>query len=184
MKSLGSIRRSFAPWADPTSKPFISFRNVTKKFGDFVAVDNLSLDIYPREFFALLGASGCGKSTLLRMLAGFEQPTSGEIVLDGQDLAGTPPYRRPVNMMFQSYALFPHMNVESNIAFGLKQDRMPKAEIAERVKQMLKLVKLESFATRKPHQLSVRSPSAPRCCCSTSRSARSTRSCARKPSSS
>ncbi|KQV44560.1 MULTISPECIES: ABC transporter ATP-binding protein [unclassified Rhizobium] len=154
MKSLGSIRRSFAPWADPASKPFISFRNVTKKFGDFVAVDDLSLNIYTREFFALLGASGCGKSTLLRMLAGFEQPTSGEIILDGQNLAGIPPYRRPVNMMFQSYALFPHMTVETNVAFGLKQDGMPKPEIAARVEQMLKLVKLEKFAKRKPHQLS------------------------------
>jgi putrescine transport system ATP-binding protein len=154
MKSLGSIRRSFAPWNDPAAKPFISFRNITKKFGDFVAVDNLSLDIYHREFFALLGASGCGKSTLLRMLAGFEQPTSGEIILDGQSLAGTPPYRRPVNMMFQSYALFPHMSVEKNIAFGLKQDGMPAADIAARVTQMLKLVKLDEFAKRKPHQLS------------------------------
>jgi putrescine transport system ATP-binding protein len=154
MKSLGSIRRSFAPWADPASVPFIAVKNVTKKFGDFVAVDNLSLNIYPREFFALLGASGCGKSTLLRMLAGFEQPTSGEIVLDGQSLAGVPPYRRPVNMMFQSYALFPHMTVENNIAFGLKQDGMPKPQIAERVDQMLKLVKLDKFAKRKPHQLS------------------------------
>ncbi|MCQ2005292.1 ABC transporter ATP-binding protein [Rhizobium sp. NRK18] len=154
MKSLGSIRRSFAPWNDPAAKPFISFRNITKKFGDFVAVDNLSLDIYHREFFALLGASGCGKSTLLRMLAGFEQPTSGEIILDGQSLAGTPPYRRPVNMMFQSYALFPHMSVEKNIAFGLKQDGMPAADIAARVSQMLKLVKLDEFAKRKPHQLS------------------------------
>jgi putrescine transport system ATP-binding protein len=154
MKSLGSIRRSFAPWTDPNAKPYISFRNVTKKFGTFVAVDDLSLDIYHREFFALLGASGCGKSTLLRMLAGFEQPTSGEIILDGVNLAGTPPYRRPVNMMFQSYALFPHMTVEKNIAFGLKQDGMQKNEIAERVAQMLKLVKLEKFATRKPHQLS------------------------------
>ena len=154
MKSLGSIRRSFAPWTDPSAVPFISFKNVTKKFGDFVAVDNLSQDIYHREFFALLGASGCGKSTLLRMLAGFEQPTSGQIILDGQDLAGTPPYKRPVNMMFQSYALFPHMSVEKNIGFGLKQDGMPKTEIAERVAQMLKLVKLEKFAQRKPHQLS------------------------------
>ncbi|MEZ2222448.1 ABC transporter ATP-binding protein [Rhizobium sp. RCC_161_2] len=154
MKSLGNIRRSFAPWTDPSAKPYISFKNVTKKFGDFVAVDNLSLDIYNREFFALLGASGCGKSTLLRMLAGFEQPTTGEIILDGQSLAGTPPYRRPVNMMFQSYALFPHMTVEKNIAFGLRQDGMPKAEIDERVAQMLKLVKLEQFARRKPHQLS------------------------------
>ena len=154
MKSLGNIRRSFAPWNDPDSKPYISFRNVTKKFGDFVAVENLSLDIYHREFFALLGASGCGKSTLLRMLAGFEQPTSGQIILDGQNMAGTPPYKRPVNMMFQSYALFPHMTVESNIAFGLKQDGMGKADIAERVGQMLRLVKMDKFATRKPHQLS------------------------------
>jgi len=154
MKSLGNIRRSFAPWTDPSAKPYISFRNVTKKFGDFTAVDDLSLNIYNREFFALLGASGCGKSTLLRMLAGFEQPTTGEIVLDGQDLAGTPPYRRPVNMMFQSYALFPHMSVEKNIAFGLRQDGMPKAEIDDRVAQMLKLVKLEQFAKRKPNQLS------------------------------
>lgn len=154
MKSLGNIRRSFAPWTDPSAKPYISFKNVTKKFGDFTAVDNLSLNIYNREFFALLGASGCGKSTLLRMLAGFEQPTTGEIVLDGQDLAGTPPYRRPVNMMFQSYALFPHMSVEKNIAFGLRQDGMPKAEIDDRVGQMLKLVKLEQFAKRKPNQLS------------------------------
>ncbi|SOC45432.1 spermidine/putrescine ABC transporter ATP-binding subunit [Rhizobium subbaraonis] len=154
MKSLGNIRRSFAPWADPQSKPFISFRNITKKFGDFTAVDNLTLDIYHREFFALLGASGCGKSTLLRMLAGFERPTSGEIILDGQDIAAIPPYKRPVNMMFQSYALFPHMTVESNIGFGLRQDGMPKAEIGERVQQMLKLVKLEQFAKRKPQQLS------------------------------
>ncbi len=154
MKSLGSIRRSFTPWSDPSAKPYISFRNVTKRFGEFTAVDDLSLDIYHREFFALLGASGCGKSTLLRMLAGFETPTSGQIILDGQDLAQTPPYRRPVNMMFQSYALFPHMTVEKNIGFGLKQEGMPKEQIADRVAQMLKLVKLENFASRKPHQLS------------------------------
>ena len=154
MKSLGNIRRSFAPWTDPDAKPYITFRNVTKRFGDFTAVDDLTLNIYHREFFALLGASGCGKSTLLRMLAGFERPTSGEIILDGQDIAGIPPYKRPVNMMFQSYALFPHMTVESNIGFGLRQDGMPKNEITERVTQMLKLVKLEKFAKRKPHQLS------------------------------
>jgi putrescine transport system ATP-binding protein len=154
MKSLGNIRRSFAPWADPTAKPFISIKNVTKRFGDFTAVDDLSLNIYHREFFALLGASGCGKSTLLRMLAGFEQPTSGEIVLDRIDMAGTPPYKRPVNMMFQSYALFPHMTVEKNVAFGLRQDGMQKDEMAERVSQMLKMVKLEQFASRKPNQLS------------------------------
>jgi putrescine transport system ATP-binding protein len=154
MKSLGNIRRAFAPWTDPSAKPFIAFKNVTKRFGDFTAVNDLSLNIYHREFFALLGASGCGKSTLLRMLAGFEQPTAGEIVLDGTDMAGTPPYKRPVNMMFQSYALFPHMTVEKNIAFGLRQDGMAKDEITERVLQMLKLVKLEQFASRKPNQLS------------------------------
>ncbi len=154
MKSLGSIRRSFAPWADPKARPYILFEGVTKRFGDFTAVNDLTLGIYEREFFALLGASGCGKSTLLRMLAGFETPTSGRILLDGQDLAGIPPYRRPVNMMFQSYALFPHMSVEDNIAFGLKQEGMPKAEIAARVSEMLALVKLEGFARRKPHQLS------------------------------
>ncbi|MET3793874.1 ABC transporter ATP-binding protein [Aquamicrobium terrae] len=154
MKSLGSIRRDFAPWSDPQAKPYIRFENITKRFGDFTAVNNLSLSIYEREFFALLGASGCGKSTLLRMLAGFEEPTEGRILLDGQDLRGIPPYRRPVNMMFQSYALFPHMSVEKNIAFGLKQEGMPKADIDRRVAEMLKLVKLERFATRKPHQLS------------------------------
>ncbi len=154
MKSLGSIRRDFAPWSNPDARPYIHFDRVTKKFGDFVAVNNLSLTVFEREFFALLGASGCGKSTLLRMLAGFEEPTSGRILLDGQDLAGIPPYRRPVNMMFQSYALFPHMTVEANIAFGLKQEGMAKPDIARRVAEMLKLVKLEPFAKRKPHQLS------------------------------
>ncbi|MGB3388301.1 MAG: ABC transporter ATP-binding protein [Pseudaminobacter sp.] len=154
MKSLGSIRRSFAPWNDPDARPYIVFENVTKRFGDFTAVNNLSLNIYEREFFALLGASGCGKSTLLRMLAGFDEPTAGRILLDGQDLRGIPPYRRPVNMMFQSYALFPHMTVEANIAFGLKQEGMARADIEKRVAAMLKLVKLERFAKRKPHQLS------------------------------
>lgn len=153
-KSLGSIRKSFAPWDDPQATAYIVFEKVTKKFGEFVAVNDLSLEIYEQEFFALLGASGCGKSTLLRMLAGFEEPTSGRILLDGQDLRGIPPYRRPVNMMFQSYALFPHMTVEANIAFGLKQDGMPRQKIQERVDEMLKLVKLEQFAKRKPHQLS------------------------------
>ncbi|WP_223476308.1 ABC transporter ATP-binding protein [Oricola indica] len=154
MPSLGSIRRSFAPWDDPAAKPYISFKNVTKRFGDFVAVDNLSLDVYEREFFSLLGPSGCGKTTLLRMLAGFEEPTEGELYLDGQPLKGVPPHKRPVNMMFQSYALFPHMSVADNIAFGLKQDGMEKGARDERVAQMLKLVKLEEFARRKPHQLS------------------------------
>ncbi|WP_422372721.1 ABC transporter ATP-binding protein [Hoeflea sp.] len=154
MPSLGSIRRSFAPWEDPAAKPYISFQNVTKRFGTFTAVENLSLDVYEREFFSLLGPSGCGKTTLLRMLAGFEEPTEGELYLDGQPLKGVPPHKRPVNMMFQSYALFPHMSVADNIAFGLKQDGMETSARDERVEQMLKLVKLEDFARRKPHQLS------------------------------
>ncbi len=153
-QAIGPIRRSFAPWDDPAAKPLIEYRGVTKRFGDFVAVENLDLKIYTREFFALLGPSGCGKTTLMRMLAGFENPTEGDVVLDGKSVVGVPPYRRPVNMMFQSYALFPHMSVEQNIGFGLKQDGMPKADIAVRVAEMLKLVKLEPFAKRKPHQLS------------------------------
>ncbi|WP_020179597.1 ABC transporter ATP-binding protein [Methylopila sp. M107] len=153
-KALGPIRRSFAPWLDPTAVPLIRFENVVKRFGDFTAVDDVSLDIHQREFFSLLGPSGCGKTTLMRMLAGFERPTSGRITLGGEDLAGVPPYRRPVNMMFQSYALFPHMTVEQNVGFGLKQDGASPPEIASRVKEMLELVKLGPFAKRKPHQLS------------------------------
>ncbi|MDI4664333.1 ABC transporter ATP-binding protein [Xanthobacter autotrophicus] len=153
-ETIGAVRRSFAPWADPGKTPLIRFENVVKRFGDFTAVDHVSLDIYEREFFALLGPSGCGKTTLMRMLAGFEEPSEGRLTLAGEDLAGVPPYRRPVNMMFQSYALFPHMNVQDNIAFGLKQDKMGKGEIDARVEEMLKLVKLEKFAKRKPHQLS------------------------------
>src|SRR5436305_14031444 len=120
----------------------VSFDRVTRRFGDFAAVDDLSLDIYEREFFALLGPSGCGKTTLLRLLAGFEAPDAGSVTLAGEDLAGIPPYRRPVNMMFQSYALFPHMTVADNVAFGLKQDRLPKDEMAARVDEMLGLVQL------------------------------------------
>jgi len=153
-KSIGPVRREFSPWESPDHPPFIEFRNVTKKFGGIAAVNNLSLKIYEREFFALLGGSGCGKTTLMRMLAGFETPTSGQIFLDGQDLAGIPPFRRPSNMMFQSYALFPHMSVEKNIAFGLRQDKLPASEIDGRVAEMLRLTKLEQFAKRKPHQLS------------------------------
>ncbi|MCP4381915.1 MAG: ABC transporter ATP-binding protein [Hyphomicrobiales bacterium] len=153
-KAVGPVRREFAPWADPKSSPFIEFRNVTKRFGDFVAVDDLSLGIYEREFFALLGPSGCGKTTLMRMVAGFENPSEGDVLLEGRSLAGVAPYRRPTNMMFQSYALFPHMTVAANIAFGLKQERMPKPDIKARVAEMLSLVKLEPFARRKPHQLS------------------------------
>ncbi len=153
-KSLGPVKRKFSPWTDPASVPFIRFENVTKRFGDFTAVKDLTLDVYEREFFSLLGPSGCGKTTLMRMLAGFEEPTEGRILLQGKDISGVPPYRRPTNMMFQSYALFPHMTVAKNIAFGLEQDNMPKAEIDARVAEMLKLVKLEEFAKRKPNQLS------------------------------
>jgi len=152
--AVGPVRRKFAPWTDPTAKPFIEFRNVTKRFGEFAAVDDISLSIYEREFFALLGPSGCGKTTMMRMVAGFEEPSAGDVMLDGKNLAGVPPYRRPSNMMFQSYALFPHMTVEANVAFGLKQEGMAKSEIAGRVAEMLKLVKLTPFAQRKPHQLS------------------------------
>jgi putrescine transport system ATP-binding protein len=134
--------------------PIVTFETVTKRFGDFIAVDGLSLEIFAREFFALLGPSGCGKTTLLRVLAGFEAPDAGRVVLDGEDLAGVPPYRRPVNMMFQSYALFPHMTVAGNVAFGLKQDGLPKDQIAARVDEMLSLVQLRALATRKPDQLS------------------------------
>ena len=133
---------------------FIRIRNVSKLFGDFVAVDDVSLDIRKNELFSILGGSGCGKTTLLRMLAGFETPTSGSIEIDGVDVTRQPPYERPVNMMFQSYAVFPHMTVEKNIAYGLIKDRTPKAEIATRVDEMLGLVQLENYRTRKPDQLS------------------------------
>lgn len=134
--------------------PLLEIRNLTKSYDGQHAVDDVSLTIYKGEIFALLGASGCGKSTLLRMLAGFEQPSAGQIMLDGVDLSQVPPYLRPINMMFQSYALFPHMTVEQNIAFGLKQDKLPKAEIASRVNEMLGPVHMQEFAKRKPHQLS------------------------------
>jgi putrescine transport system ATP-binding protein len=147
-------RRDFTPWADPAARPLLRFETISKSFGGVTAVDQLSLDIYQGEFFALLGPSGCGKSTLLRLLAGFETPEQGRVLLDGVDLTGVPPHRRPVNMMFQSYALFPHLTVEGNVAFGLKQDGLPKAEIASRVTDMLALVKLEGFGARKPDQLS------------------------------
>ncbi|MEM1288399.1 MAG: ABC transporter ATP-binding protein [Pseudomonadota bacterium] len=154
VKTLGPVRRGFAPWDDPSAVPLIRFEGVTKRFGDFTAINDVSLDIFEREFFALLGPSGCGKTTLMRLLAGFETPTSGRILLDGKDISTIPPHRRPVNMMFQSYALFPHMNVSDNIAFGLKQEGALKPDIAVRVEEMLGLVKLEPFAKRKPDQLS------------------------------
>ena len=150
MSELPSVN----PWLDPSQKPYIQIENVTKKFGDFIAIDNLNLDIYKNEFFSLLGPSGCGKTTLLRMLAGFEKVTEGKILLDGEDISAIPPHLRPINMMFQSYALFPHLTVEKNIAFGLKQDKLPPNEINERVVEMLELVELSDFAKRKPNQLS------------------------------
>jgi spermidine/putrescine ABC transporter ATP-binding subunit len=135
-------------------KPIISFRNVVKKFGSMVAVDNVSLDIEPGEFFALLGPSGCGKTTLLRMLAGFEVPTDGQILIDGQDMGETSPNRRPVNMVFQSYAVFPHMTVANNVGYGLKIDGLPRDEVEARVQEALELVQLGALAGRMPDQLS------------------------------
>lgn len=153
--ALPSVKQQvFAPWNDPEAKPLIRIEGVSKSFGDFLAVNKVDLDIYPGEFFSLLGASGCGKTTLLRMLAGFENPSEGRITIDGVDMTDIPPYERPVNMMFQSYALFPHMTVAQNVAFGLKQDGLPKARIAEKVKAVLELVQMSSFAQRKPSQLS------------------------------
>jgi len=140
--------------AEPASGPLIRLEGVSKSFGGVAAVVDVSLDIARGEFFALLGPSGCGKTTLLRLIAGFEMPDAGRIVIDGIDMAATPPWHRPVNTVFQSYALFPHMSVRANIAFGLKQDGLPKREIDERVRAMLALVRLESEAGRKPAQLS------------------------------
>ena len=144
----------FAPWADPTAKPLIEFRNVSKRFGNFTAIDNLNLSIYEREFFALLGPSGCGKTTLMRLLAGFEPLSAGTILLDGQDISPIPPNLRAVNMMFQSYALFPHLSVWENIAFGLRRETRDKEVISQRVAEMLRLTRLAKFANRKPHQIS------------------------------
>jgi len=143
-----------APASTSNPEAFLQIQDVVKDFNGFKAVNQVSLDIAKGEIFALLGSSGCGKSTLLRLLAGFETPTSGRIVLDGLDLAGLPPYQRPMNMMFQSYALFPHLTVWKNIAFGLEREGLPKAHIADRVEALLKLVQLGAYAQRKPHQLS------------------------------
>lgn len=144
----------FAPWADPAAKPLIEFRNVSKRFGNFTAIDNLNLSIYEREFFALLGPSGCGKTTLMRLLAGFEPLSAGTILLDGQDISPIPPNLRAVNMMFQSYALFPHLSVWENIAFGLRRETRDKEVISQRVAEILRLTRLAKFANRKPHQIS------------------------------
>jgi putrescine transport system ATP-binding protein len=156
MAAVGNGAASGAPKKDDKlgADNYLRIEAVRKEFDGFVAVDDVSLNIRKGEIFALLGASGCGKSTLLRCLAGFERPTKGKIVLDGQDIVALPPYERPINMMFQSYALFPHMTVEQNVAFGLKQDGMAKADIARRVEEMLSLVQMGKYAKRRPHQLS------------------------------
>ena len=145
---------SDTPWLDPNAEPFIQIKSLSKKFDNFTAVNNVSLTIFKGELFTILGGSGCGKSTLLRMLAGLETPSSGQIIIDGVDMTDIPPYDRPVNMMFQSYAVFPHMTVEQNVGYGLKKEKLPKDEINQRVTDMLALVQLSELAKRKPNQLS------------------------------
>ena len=152
--SPGSVRRAFQPWADPRAVPLVRIEGVTKRFGDVTAVDDVSLSLYPSEFFALLGPSGCGKTTLMRMLAGFERPDRGRILLDGADITDLPPYQRPINLMFQSYALFPHMSVADNVAYGLRREGLDKAQITRRVGEMLALVRLDGLGGRRPEQLS------------------------------
>jgi len=147
-------RRLLEPWQDPKAAPYVRIERLTKQFGDVYAVDDINLNIFKGEFFSLLGSSGCGKSTLLRLLAGLEYPTAGKIYIDGVDVTRVPPYSRPVNMMFQSYALFPHMSVEQNIEFGLKQDRLPRKERAERIAEMLDLLKITDLRKRRPNQIS------------------------------
>ncbi|MYF51974.1 MAG: ATP-binding cassette domain-containing protein, partial [Gammaproteobacteria bacterium] len=147
-------KTSVNPWENPAAEPFIRIENLRKTFDGFPAVDGVSLDIYQGELFAILGGSGCGKSTLLRLLAGFENPTAGKVVIDGVDMAGRPPYERPTNMMFQSYAVFPHYTVADNVAYGLKKEGLGKAEVKDRVAELLELVQLQDFARRKPRQLS------------------------------
>ena len=140
--------------ANGSAAPFVQFKHVVKKFDDVYAVNDVSLNIQQGEIFALIGSSGCGKSTLLRMLAGLDVPTSGQIMLAGRDIVGLAPYERPFNMMFQNYALFPHLSVWENIAFGLRREHLPKAEIQERVDRLLELVQMKLHAKRKPHHLS------------------------------
>ena len=174
--------------ADVADRYALEIINVSKHFDDVAAVNQVSLSIDKGEIFALLGGSGCGKTTLLRMLAGFETPSAGDIKINGVSVLHSPPYQRPVNMMFQSYALFPHMTVEQNVAFGLKQDRMPKAEIEVRVTEVLELVQMTRFRRRKPGQLSGGQNSGwrwravwqknQRCCCSTNPWGPSTKNCA------
>lgn len=153
-QELEQTKTNMPVWKQTTAEPFLRIENLTKRFGEFTAVDDLSLDIYQNELFCLLGGSGSGKSTLLRMLAGFDLPTSGRILIDGVDMASMPPWKRPVNIMFQSYALFPHLSVSDNVAFGLKREGVSRAEVKQRVAAMLEMVQLTSLDKRKPHQLS------------------------------
>ncbi len=141
-------------WREPATRPIVQLRGVSKHYGNVVAVGGVDLDIYPGELFSILGGSGCGKTTLLRILAGFEAPTGGSVIIDGVDMTTVPPYERPVNLMFQSYALFPHMSVEQNVAYGLKKEKLPSAQIKQRVVDMLELVRLSQLAHRKPDRLS------------------------------
>ncbi|MET0273478.1 MAG: ABC transporter ATP-binding protein [Phenylobacterium sp.] len=152
--TIGAVRSTFAPWEDPDARPLVRFEGVTKRFGAETAVNRVSLDIYEREFFALLGPSGCGKTTLMRLLAGFEAPDEGRVLLEGRDIVGLPPHARPTNMMFQSYALFPHLSVAQNIAFGLAPLRLRRDQVAARVEEMLALVRLDGLGKRRPDQLS------------------------------
>jgi len=154
MPALNQPMRKLESWQDPAEKPYIQIDNISKNYGAVQAVRGVSLSIYKDELFSLLGGSGCGKTTLLRLLAGFEVPTSGRILIDGVDITDWAPYQRPVNMMFQSYALFPHMSVYQNIAFGLKQEALSKAQIHEKVQWGLELVQMLPYANRKPQQLS------------------------------
>ena len=140
--------------SEPQAAPLVRIEGVTKRFDGVTAVDGVSLEIMKGELFAILGGSGCGKTTLLRMLAGFEEPTAGRILIDGADMTEVPPYERPVNLMFQSYALFPHMTVEQNVAYGLRKERLPESQVRERVNEMLSMVKLGPLAARKPEKLS------------------------------
>ncbi len=153
---MSTLQKTFAerPWLDPAATPQVVIEGVSKIFDGVTAVDGVSLKIYKGEMFSLVGGSGCGKTTLLRMLAGFEEPSTGTIAIDGTDMKGVPPHARPVNMMFQSYALFPHMNVETNVGYGLRRLDIPVAERTRRVEEALAMVQLQSLARRKPHQLS------------------------------
>lgn len=154
MANQSKYLSNLEPWQDPNAKPYVMIKNIKKTFNGRVAINDVSLSIYKGELFSLLGRSGCGKTTLLRLLAGFESPTSGRIFIDGIDMTDTPAYKRPVSMVFQSYALFPHMTVEQNIAFGLIQEGLTKSEIKDRVAEYLELVQMVGYEKRKPHQLS------------------------------